>query len=57
MQEYGTPNNFVNFKTSKWVKLGTLLITPERKSKENSLATARVPNKNNRVASRKALSL
>ena len=42
MQEYATPNSFVNFKTSKWVKLGTLFKTPERKPKENSLATARV---------------
>ena len=30
----------------KWVKLGTLLKTPERKLKENSLATARAKNKN-----------
>ena len=33
----------------RWVKLGTLLKTSERKQKENSLATARVqrekPNK------------
>jgi hypothetical protein len=37
---------FVNFKTSKWVQLGTLLKTPERKPKENSLATARVQKEN-----------
>ena len=45
----------------KWVKLGTLLKIPETKLRKQSIATARGqkenPNKNNRVASRKALSL
>ena len=50
-----------NFFKPKWVKLGTLLKIPETKIKRQSLVTERGhkenPNKNNRVASRKALSL
>ena len=50
-----------NFFKPKWVKLGTLLKISETKLKRQSLVTARGykenPNKNNRVASRKALSL
>ena len=45
----------------KWVKLGTLLKIPETKLKRQYFVTARGhkenPNKNNRVAFRKALSL
>jgi hypothetical protein len=37
---------YYNFKTSKWVKLGVLLENPERKPKRDSLATARMQNKN-----------
>ena len=48
-----------NFFKPKWVKLGTLLKIPETKLRKQSLVTARghKENKNNRVASRKALSL
>ena len=50
-----------NFFKPKWVKLGTLLKIPETKLKRQSIVTAILhkenPNKNNRVASRKALSL
>ena len=50
-----------NFFKPKWVKLGTLLKIPETKLKRQSLVTEighkENPNKNNRVASRKALSL
>ena len=50
-----------NFFKPKWVKLGTLLKIPETKLKIQSLVTSRGhkenPNKNNRVASHKALSL
>ena len=50
-----------NFFKPKWVKLGTLLKIPETKQKRQSLVTARGhkenPNKNNRFACCKALSL
>ena len=50
-----------NFFIPKWVKLGTLLIIQETKLKNKSLVAAsghkENKNKNNRVASRKALSL
>ena len=56
-----SPNRNSNFVKPKWVKLGTLLKIPETRLRKQSLVTARVykenPNKNNRVASRKALSL
>ena len=56
-----SPNRNSNFFKPKWVKLGTLLKNPETKLRKQSLATTRGhkenPNKNNRVASRKALSL
>ena len=56
-----SPNRNSNFVKPKWVKLGTLLKIPETKLKKQSLVTARGhkenPNKNNRVAIRKALSL
>ena len=56
-----SPNRNSNFFKPKWVKLGTLLKIPEPKLKRQSIVTARGhkenPNKNNRVASRKALSL
>ena len=59
--EIKSPNRNSNFFKPKWVKLGTLLKIPETKVKRQSLVTARGhkenPNKNNRVASRKALSL
>jgi hypothetical protein len=52
---------FGNFFNPKWVKLDTLLKIPEVKQKLKSLVTTRGQkenqNKNNRVASRKALSL
>ena len=51
------PNRNSNFFKPKGVKLGTLLKIPETKLKIKSLVTARNPNKNNRIASRKALSL
>ena len=55
------PNRNSNFFKPKWVKLGTLLKIPETKLRKHSLVTARGhkenPNKNNRFASRKALSL
>ena len=55
------PNRNSNFFKSKWVKLGTLLKISETKLRKQSLVTAighkENPNKNNRVASRKALSL
>jgi hypothetical protein len=37
-----TPHRYDNFKTSKWVKLETLLKNPEIKINGNSLETARV---------------
>ena len=56
-----SPNRNNNLFKPKWVKLGTLLKIPETKLKRQYLVTARGhkenPNKNNRVASRKALSL
>ena len=56
-----SPIRNINLFKPKWVKLGTLLKTPETKLIKQSLFTARGhkenPNKNNRVASRKALSL
>ena len=56
-----SPNRNSNFIKPKWVKLGTLLKIPETKLRKQSLVTARGhkenPNKNNRFASRKALSL
>ena len=56
-----SPNRNSNFFKPKWVKLVTLLKIPETKLKRKYLVTARGlkenPNKNNRVASRKALSL
>ena len=52
-----SPNRNSNFFKPKWVKLGTLLKISETKLKTKSLITSRGHNKNNRVASRKALSL
>ena len=56
-----SPNRNSNFVKPKWIKLGTLLKIPETKLRKQSLVTARGhkenPNKNNWVASRKALSL
>ena len=55
-----SPNTISNFFNPKWVKLGNLLKIPETKLKTKSLVTAtghKENKKNNRVASRKALSL
>ena len=56
-----SPNRNSNFFKPKWLKLDTSLKIPETKLKRQSLVTAKGhkenPNKNNRVASRKALSL
>ena len=56
-----SPNRNSNLFKPKRVKLGTLLKIPETKLKIQTLVTARGhkenPNKNNPVASRKALSL
>ena len=56
-----SPNTKSNVFKPKWVKLGTLLKNPETKLKTKFLVTARGhkknKNKNNRVASCKALSL
>ena len=56
-----SPISNSNFFKPKWVKLGTLLKITETKLKRQSLVIERGhkenPNKNNRVASRKALSL
>ena len=41
----------------KWVKFGTLLKIPETKLRDTERGHKENPNKNNRVASRKALSL
>jgi hypothetical protein len=55
------PHVFGNFNNPKRVKIGTLLKNPVEKQKIKSLVTARghkiIQNKNNRVASHKALSL
>jgi hypothetical protein len=59
--EISAPYVFGNFNNPKSVKLGTLLKTSVAKQKRKSLVTARGhkgnQNKNNQVASRKALSL
>ena len=56
-----SPNRNSNFVKPKWLKLGALLKITETKLRKYSIVTARVhkenSNKNNRVASRKALSL
>ena len=56
-----SPNRNSNFFKPKWVKLGTLLKIPKTKLKLSLLLqqedTKKIKNKNNRVASRKALSL
>ena len=56
-----SPNRNSNFFKPTWVKLGTLLKILETRLRKQSLATARGHkenrNKNNRVASRKVLSL
>ena len=57
--EIKSPNAKSNFFKPKWVKLGTLLKITEKKlslllQQED---TKKIKNKNNRVASRKALSL
>ena len=56
-----SPNRNSNFVKPKWVKLGTLLIIPETKLINILLLqqedTNKIKSKNNRVASRKALSL
>ena len=56
-----SPNRNSNFFKPKWVKLGTLLKIPETKLRKQYLVIARGqkvnPNKNNRFASHKALSL
>jgi hypothetical protein len=60
VQEYTTPNSFVNLRTSKRVKLGTLLRTRERKQKKTLLQQQwckKKQKKNNRGVSRNMLSL
>ena len=56
-----SPNRNSNSFKPKWVKLGTLLKIPETKLRKQSIVIARGlkenPNKNNRVVSRKTLSL